>query len=89
MELGLKTLQVPELGPWKLEDEFGAAAAAIMLKHSLDPGVTESTVQFETVRKMKSTFMNMYHASVENESTSIIGCKYGKNQLVLGAPIYH
>jgi hypothetical protein len=88
-ELGLKTPPVPKLGPWKLEDKFGAAAAAIMLKHSLDPGVTESTVQFETVRNMKSAFVNMYHMSVENESTSIIRGKDGKKQLVLGAPIYH
>jgi hypothetical protein len=80
---------VPTLGPWKLEDEFGAAAAAIMLKHSLDPGVTESTVQFETVRKMKSAFVHMYHALVENQSTAIIGGKDGKNQSVLGTPIYH
>jgi hypothetical protein len=39
-ELGLKTPPVPKLGPWKLEGEFGSAAATIMLKHSLDPGVT-------------------------------------------------
>jgi hypothetical protein len=32
-ELGLKTPPVPKLGPWELEDEFGAASAAIMLKH--------------------------------------------------------
>jgi hypothetical protein len=87
--LGLKTPPVPKLGPLKLEDEFRAAAAAKILKHSLDPGVTEYTVQFETVRKMKSAFVNMYHASVENESTSIVGGKDGEKQLVLGAPIYH
>jgi hypothetical protein len=46
-------------------------------------------VKFETVRKIKSAFMNMYHASVENESTAIIRGKDGKQQLVLGAPIYH
>jgi hypothetical protein len=38
---------------------------------------------------MKSAFVNMYHASMENESTSIIGGKDGKHQLVLGGPIYH
>jgi hypothetical protein len=43
-ELGLKTPSVPKVGHWKLEDEFGAASAVIMVKDSLDPGVTESTV---------------------------------------------
>jgi hypothetical protein len=52
-ELGMRDPPMPKLGPWKLVEEFGAAAATIMVKHSLDPGVTEITVQFETVRKMK------------------------------------
>jgi hypothetical protein len=30
-----------------------------MVKHSMDTGVTETTVQFETVRKMKSAFVNL------------------------------
>jgi hypothetical protein len=71
----------------ELEDKFGSAAAAIMLKHSLDPEVTESTMQFDTVRKMKSAFVNI--TSVENESTATIGGKEGKNQFVLGAPVHH
>jgi hypothetical protein len=35
-----------------------------MVKHSLDPGLTEITVQFETVGKMKLEFVNLYQASV-------------------------
>jgi hypothetical protein len=58
-ELGMLNPPLPSFGPWKLEDEFGAGAAVIMVKHSMDPGVTESTVQFETVRKMKSDFVNL------------------------------
>jgi hypothetical protein len=80
---------LPKLGPWKLEDEFGAGAAVIMAKHSMDPGVTESTVQFETVRKMKSDFVNLYQASVDNVSTAVIGGREGGNQMVMGVPIYH
>jgi hypothetical protein len=45
--LGLKIPSVPRMGPWKLEDEFGAAAAFITANHSLDPGVMESTFQYE------------------------------------------
>jgi hypothetical protein len=40
-------------GHWKLEDEFGAGCAAIMVRHSMDPGITEDTVQTETVHKIK------------------------------------
>jgi hypothetical protein len=80
---------MPKLGPWKLVEEFGTAAATIMVKHSLDPGVTETTAQYENVRKTKSAFVNLYQASVENESSAVIGGKDGKKQLIMGVPIYH
>jgi hypothetical protein len=78
-----------KLGHWKLVDEFGAAVATIMVKHSLDPGLTETTVKFETVRKMKLDFLNLYQASVENESSAVIGGKDSKKELIIGVPIYH
>jgi hypothetical protein len=40
-------------------------------------------------RKMKSAFVNLYQASVENESSAVIGGKDGKKQLIMGLPIYH
>jgi hypothetical protein len=55
----------------------------------MDPGVTEITVQFETVRKMKSAFVDLYQASVDNASMAVIVGKDGKKQLVMGVPIYH
>jgi hypothetical protein len=76
-ELGMSNPPFPKLGPWKLEDEFGAGAAVIMAKHSMDPGMTEIAVQFETVCKMKSDFVNLYQASVDNASTEVIGGKEG------------
>jgi hypothetical protein len=79
---------MPKLGPWKLVDEFGAAAATIMVNHYLDPGVTETTVKYETVRKMKLAVVNLYQASGENESSAVIGGKDGKKQLIMGVPIY-
>jgi hypothetical protein len=75
-----------KLGPWRMTDGFGAEAATIMVKHSMDPGVTETTMQFETVRKMKSAFVNLYQAYVENESGVVIGGKDGKKQLIMGCP---
>jgi hypothetical protein len=77
---------MPKLGPWKLVEKFGAAAATIMVKHSLDPGVTDTKVKFETMRKMKSDFVNLYQASMENESSAVIGVEYGKKQLIMGCP---
>jgi hypothetical protein len=50
------------LGPWPVEDKFGMGADIVLLKHSLDPGVTETTVQYNNVQKMKSAFVNLYHA---------------------------
>jgi hypothetical protein len=61
----------------------------IMVKYYLDMVVTETTVQFETVIKIKSAFVNLYQAGVENESSAIIGGKDGKKQLIMGVPIYH
>eukprot|EP00980_Cylindrotheca_fusiformis_P003587 scaffold795_cov113-Cylindrotheca_fusiformis.AAC.4 len=55
----------PRLGPFPLEDTFGMKPALIMLARSLDPGKTEGTVQFATVRKVRSAFSNNYHASQE------------------------
>jgi hypothetical protein len=65
-ELGMSNPPMPNTKTWKLEDEYGAGAgaAAIMVKHFMDPGVIEITVKFETVHKMKSAFVNLYQASV-------------------------
>jgi hypothetical protein len=51
--LGMSNPPLPSVGPRKLEDEFGAGAAVIMATRPRDPSVTASTVQFETVHKMK------------------------------------
>jgi hypothetical protein len=50
-ELGLDKPPVPMLGPWQVEEKFGMGAFIVLLKHSLDPGVIETTVQYNTVRK--------------------------------------
>jgi hypothetical protein len=38
---------------------------------------------------MKSAFVNLYQASVDNASTAVIGGKDGKKQLAMGVPINH
>jgi hypothetical protein len=87
-DLGLDKPPVPMLVPWPVEDEFGMGAVIVFLKHSLDPGVTETTVQYNTLQKMKSVFVNLYHASVENQGSAIVGGRYGKRFVSLDAPIY-
>jgi hypothetical protein len=57
-----------------------------MAKHSMDPSVTESTVKFEMVRKMKSAFVNLFQASVDNASTAVIGGKKGGSNWSWGCP---
>jgi hypothetical protein len=49
-DMRMSNAPMPKLVPWKLVDEFGAGTSAIiMVKHSMDHGVTETTVQFKTV----------------------------------------
>jgi hypothetical protein len=87
-ELGLDKPPVPRLGPWPVKDKFGIRAAIVLLKHSLDPGVTETTVQYNTVRKMESAFVNLYHASVENQGSAIVVGRDVKRFVSMDAPIY-
>jgi hypothetical protein len=87
-ELGLDKPPVPMLGPWSVEDKFGMGADIVLLKHYLDPGVTETTVKYNTVQKMKSAFVNLYHASVENQGSAIVGGRDGKRFVSMDAPIY-
>jgi hypothetical protein len=60
----------------------------VLLTHSLDPGVSGTTVHYNTVRKMKSAFVNLYHASVENQGSAIVGIRDGKRCVSMDAPIY-
>jgi hypothetical protein len=88
-ELGLDKPPVPRLGTWPVEDKCGMGADIVLLKHYLvDPGVTETTVKYNTVRKMKSAFVNLYHASVENQGSAIVGGRDGKRFVSVDAPIY-
>jgi hypothetical protein len=87
-ELGFDKPPVPRLGPWPIEDKFGMGDAIVLLKHYSDPGVTETTVKFNTVRKMKSAFVNSYHASVENQGSAISGGRDGKRLVAMDASIY-
>jgi hypothetical protein len=63
--LGFKSKLYRPLGPFPLEDSFGMCAAIVILQVSLNPGKYNWHVQFGTVRKFRSAFSNVYHASKE------------------------
>jgi predicted methyltransferase len=61
-----------------VKDKTNAGGAAVILRHSLDPGRTEDTIQFETVRKMKSAMVNMAHAAAGFDGKPAVGGSEGK-----------
>jgi hypothetical protein len=87
-ELGMRDPPMPKLGPWKLVDEFGAAAATTMVKHSLDPGVTETMVQFETM-KVEVGFCESVSSLPVKRKFSGNRRQDNKKQLIMVVPIYH
>jgi hypothetical protein len=57
-------LVTPPLGPWPLEDSLGMKGAITVLDHSLDKGVYEDNVQWDTFRKQMLTITNISQAAV-------------------------
>jgi hypothetical protein len=62
----------PPMGPFPLEDTFGMKIACVTLMKSLDPGKWEATVQHATARRMRSVYSNLFHASFQGESMSVM-----------------
>ena len=71
MRLGLDNL-LPVMGPFPLEDTFGMVLAVGMLIRSMGKGRYQSTLQFESVKKMRSSFSNMWHASKFTLTTNVM-----------------
>lgn len=58
--------QFPPLGPFPVCDSLGLGVAVAMLMKSLEPGRHSATYQqFETIRKLRAGFSNIYMASQE------------------------
>jgi len=62
-ELEMRSI-MPEMGPFPVRDTFGMKLATCMLIRSLDPGKTEETIQFSTMRKLRSAYSNTWNASL-------------------------
>ncbi|GFH49187.1 hypothetical protein CTEN210_05663 [Chaetoceros tenuissimus] len=69
-----------------LEDNQGAGPAMVILKRSLDPGSNAATVQFGTVRKLRSTYTNFWQASQMSQSTTVFSLENGKSWFVNSCP---
>ncbi len=62
-QLGLPCV-TPPMGPWPLKDTLGILAAMAVLDGSLDKGVYEDTVQWDTFRRTMSAVTNISQAAV-------------------------
>jgi hypothetical protein len=71
-ELGyaMGALLVPA-GPFPVRDDQLMAVATSMLMRSLDAGINEAHVQYDTVRPMRSAVHNQWRASIEGQTASV------------------
>jgi len=60
---------LPMLGPYPTHDAFGVEVAVAMLLQSMQPGRYEKFSQFETMRKLRSAYSNLFHASCLGATT--------------------
>lgn len=81
-KLGLEP-NFPALGPFPVEDSLGMRVAVAMLMKTLEPGRYSSAYQqFETVRKLRAAFSNVYMASREGAlSLRTVGGDRAKHHL--------
>ena len=84
--IGLTKL-FPAMGPFPLEDIIGMGIAVCMLQRSLEKGRYRDTLQFETVRKLRSTYSNIWHTSRQTLTTSVIARDLKKTH-VTSCPTY-
>jgi hypothetical protein len=85
--LGIKDKLFKPMGPFPLEDSFGMDAAIVMLQSSLRPGRNDKFVQFGTVQKFRSSFANIYHASVQGLQSTVMA-KDTRKMTVTKCPTY-
>jgi len=77
----------PSMGPFSIEDSWGMKQACIMLVRSMDEGRNARTIQFGTMRKLRSAFTNSYHAS-HHVSSLVTMAKDIRKTSVTNSPTY-
>ena len=68
----------PAIGPFPLEDVIGMKVALTMVVKSLEPGRNAPTLQYDTIRQLRSAYSNMYHAGVEQSRLTIFAKEASK-----------
>jgi hypothetical protein len=59
---------LPSLGPYPTTDVLGVGVAVAMLLKSRETGHYQDHMQFETIRKLRSAYSNVYHATSQGAS---------------------
>jgi hypothetical protein len=72
-----------------VKDKTNERGAAVILCHYLDPGRTEDTVQFETMRKMKSAMVNLAHTVARFDGKPANGGSEGNKYTLTGDCVFH
>jgi hypothetical protein len=67
-QVGLSPL-LPRMGPYPGHDVFGVSVAVGMILRSAQVGRYKPHTQFETMCKLRSAFLNLFHASAQGTST--------------------
>jgi hypothetical protein len=63
----------PDRGPYPEQDSFGVKVACMMLLRSLDRGVNAKTIQYETMRGVRSHYSNFTHTVPGGAGYATIG----------------
>jgi len=77
----------PSMGPFPVDDAWGMKYACTMLIRSLDEGKTARTIQFGTMRKLRSCYTNVYHAS-KHVSKLVTMAKDIRKTAITDSPTY-
>jgi hypothetical protein len=77
----------PERHPFEVDDSFGMLIACQSLLRSLDPGKNTDTIQFETMRKLRSHYSNFYHTLPMGTGWTMITGGRGTSTFT-GSPTY-
>jgi hypothetical protein len=84
--LGIPSI-TPPMGPFPFEDKFGMAVALATLDRSLDPGIYEEHVQWDTFRKVRSAVTNISQAGVSG-LLDVVGAYERERVWISGVPTH-
>ena len=70
-ELGIQNIY-PNMGPHPVRDEWGVGIACCILRKTLKPGLYGPNIQFETARKLRSAYSNVWGASIHSMTMGIM-----------------